>query len=98
MMKIMKLKTTFLRQPLFALGIGLLSIHSSVALTNEVNPSSDNPGVAMVQASVHEVDTKDKNARGNDDSQLSEHRMRLQTINNVVRTQQTLQRVSLPRR
>ena len=61
MMKIMKLKTTFLRQPLFALGIGLLSIHSSVALTNEVNPSSDNPGVAMVQASVHEVDTKDKN-------------------------------------
>ena len=98
MMKIMKLKTTFLRQPLFALGIGLLSIHSSVALTNEVNPSSDNPGVAMVQASVHEVDTKDKNARGNDDSLLSEHRMRLQTINNVVRTQQTLQRVSLPRR
>jgi hypothetical protein len=98
MMIIMKIKTTFLRQPLFALGIVSLIILPGIALAKEANSPSENQGVVMAQGPGQEAGTKDKGARSDDNSLSSERRMRLQTINDVVRTHQTIQRVSFPRR
>jgi hypothetical protein len=97
-MEIMKIIITSLIRPLRVLGLLLLIILPGVALTKEENSSSDNQGIVMAQNPGQEAGTKDKDAHSDNNNPSSERRMRLQTINNVVRTQQTLQRVSLPRR
>jgi len=91
----MKIKIDLTRKYVFALGFILFFINPSVALAADaVTHEEEVEGLARAQSIGEEVATE----LGSDEFSLqSERRMRLQTVNNIMRSQQSNQRINVPR-
>ncbi len=90
----MKIKIDYIRKYAFALGFILLFINPNVALTADtVTHVEETEGTAWAQSTGDEVTAE---LRSDEISLQSTRRMRLQTIDDVIRSQQTSQRGNVP--
>ena len=96
----MKIKIDLTRKYVFALGFILFFINPSVALTADTITH-----VEEIEGTVWAQSTEGSNVgdevtaelRSDEFSLQSKRRMRLQTINNIMRSQQSNQRINVPR-
>jgi len=105
----MKIKIDHSRKYVFALGFILFFINPSVALTDDtVARVAAIEGTAWAQStgegtrklekdSLINADDEVTTASGSDEVSLSStRRVRLQTINNIIRSQQSIQWINIP--
>jgi len=105
----MKIKIDLSRKYVFALGFILFFINPSVALTADTvarveaiegsawAQSTREEARKLEEGSLINVGDEVTTASGSDEvSLLSTRRARLQTINNIIRSQQSIQRISIP--
>jgi hypothetical protein len=105
----MKIKIHHIRKYTFTLGFILFFINPSIALAADtVTHVEEIEGTAWAQSTGEEARKSDKGSlfnvgdevtaelRSNEISLQSTRRMRLQTIDNIVRSQQTSQRINIP--
>ena len=84
---------------IFAIGFSLLCINPNAVLSAEsVIQVQDSKGATLAQGPSPESVNSFETDRPDDNSLQSERRFRLQTVDNVVRSQQSVQRISIPRR
>ena len=105
----MKIKIDHIRKYVFALGFILFFINPSVALTADtVTHVEEKEGTAWAQSAGEEARKLEKGSlfnagdevtaesRSDEISLQSTRRMNLQTINNIMRSQQSIQRINVP--
>jgi len=105
----MKIKIDLTRKYVFALGLILFFINPSVAFTADAVARVEAiEGTAWAQSAGEESRKLEKDSlinvgdevtteSGSDEVSLSStRRARLQTINNIIRSQQSIQRISIP--
>ena len=105
----MKIKIDYIRKYAFTLGFILLFINPSVALTADtITHVEEKEGTAWAQSTGEDARRLEKGPlfnvgdevtselRSDEISLQSTRRMRLQTIDDVIRSQQTSQRTNVP--
>ena len=105
----MKRKINHVRKYAFALGFILFFINPSLALTADTDThAEETDGAAWLQSTGGEARKLEKGSlfnvgdevtaelRSDEFSLQSTRRMRLQTINNIMRSQQSIQRFNVP--